>query len=133
MSQMRSADLICTRSQRRNGQAGASRKAVADLQSDGMRAHGGLHQSQDRTVPKAATCAERKRTQFMKKKDGAAVENRNLKVWCEHCSIRIAPSEIRVTSDGKAYHQRCYEKSGAGPKVIGAPSRSGNILGPKHE
>ena len=66
----------------------------------------------------------------MKKKDGASVENHSLKVWCEHCSIRIAPNEMRVTSGGKIYHQRCYEKrSAAGSKVIGASSPASNILG----
>jgi hypothetical protein len=68
----------------------------------------------------------------MKKKDGAAAEKHNLKVWCEHCSIRIAPSEMRVPSDGKMYHERCYEKSGAGSKVIGASPRSSDIRGPKN-
>jgi hypothetical protein len=31
----------------------------------------------------------------MKKKGGAEVENHSLKVWCEHCSIRITPNELR--------------------------------------
>jgi hypothetical protein len=39
----------------------------------------------------------------MKKKGGAEVENGNLRVWCEHCSIRIAPNEIRVASTA-AHH-----------------------------
>jgi hypothetical protein len=69
----------------------------------------------------------------MKKKDVAVAENHNLKVWCEHCSIRIAPSETRVASAGKIYHERCYGKSGAHAKVIGASSGSRNILGPAHE
>ena len=69
----------------------------------------------------------------MKKKDAAEVGNGSLKVWCEHCSIRIAPSEMRVASDDKMYHERCYQKSGAGSKAIGASSRSRNILGPKHD
>ena len=68
----------------------------------------------------------------MKKKDAAEVGNGSLKVWCEHCSIRIAPSEIRVASDGKMYHERCYGKSSAGSKVIAA-ARSANTLGTKNE
>lgn len=46
----------------------------------------------------------------MKKVDRAELESNNLKVWCEHCSIRIAPNESRVASDGKIYHQQCHEK-----------------------
>jgi hypothetical protein len=64
----------------------------------------------------------------MKKKGAAEAESSNLKVWCEHCSIRIAPNEMRVASDGKIYHQRCYEKyCAAGSKVIAISSRSSNI------
>lgn len=69
----------------------------------------------------------------MKKKVAVEVGNGSLKVWCEHCSIRIAPSEMRVASDGKMYHERCYGKSSAGSKAIAAASRSHNILGSKHE
>jgi len=32
------------------------------------------------------------------------------RIWCEHCSIRIAPHEDRATDDGKSYHPRCYSK-----------------------
>ena len=35
---------------------------------------------------------------------------RDFRVWCEHCSIRIAPHEEKMTVNGKAYHQRCYSK-----------------------
>jgi hypothetical protein len=44
------------------------------------------------------------------------VENRStdpsadIKVWCEVCSIRIAPSEERTVIQGKTYHSRCYQK-----------------------
>ena len=54
----------------------------------------------------------------MKKMERAEVENCDFKVWCEHCSIRIAPNEERIASDGKIYHQRCYSKHrAAAPKV----------------
>jgi hypothetical protein len=46
----------------------------------------------------------------MKKMNNAPVGTGELKVWCEHCSIRIAPNVDRVASDGKIYHQHCYEK-----------------------
>ena len=65
----------------------------------------------------------------MKKKAAAEVDNGSLKVWCEHCSIRIAPSEMKVASDGKVYHERCYEKSSAGSRVVGVSSRPRNLLG----
>jgi hypothetical protein len=38
---------------------------------------------------------------------------RDFGIWCEHCSIRIAPKEQRVAVESKTYHQRCYEKSQA--------------------
>ena len=56
--------------------------------------------------------------------DSPAVENCDLKVWCEYCSIRIAPNEERTTSDGKMYHQRCYSKSSAATKVRSASAQT---------
>jgi hypothetical protein len=38
------------------------------------------------------------------------------KVWCEHCSIRIAPNEEQTVVRGKAYHVRCYVRASAIPK-----------------
>ena len=68
----------------------------------------------------------------MKKIDKTEVENSNLRVWCEHCSIRIAPKEGRVASDGKIYHQRCYERySAANLAMAVASDRSGTTLGRK--
>ena len=66
----------------------------------------------------------------MKKMDSAAVENCDFKVWCEYCSIRIAPNEERIALDGKIYHQRCYSKySAATSKVRVTSSRPRNVLG----
>jgi hypothetical protein len=68
----------------------------------------------------------------MKKVNRAEVDNGNLKVWCEHCSIRIAPNEGRVASDGKIYHQRCYERyCAADSKMRVASDRSGTVPGRK--
>ena len=44
------------------------------------------------------------------------IENANVKpaefrVWCDCCSIRIAPNEEQTAVDGKTYHQRCYFKT----------------------
>jgi len=36
--------------------------------------------------------------------------NLDLKVWCDRCSIRIAPSEERAMVGNKAYHAQCYAK-----------------------
>jgi hypothetical protein len=48
----------------------------------------------------------------------AKVENPapEFRVWCESCSIRIAPSEERTLSKGKSYHTRCYSKVMAAAK-----------------
>ena len=45
----------------------------------------------------------------------AKAENANsdLRVWCDICSIRVAPSEDRVVVRGKTYHANCYSKLGA--------------------
>jgi hypothetical protein len=42
----------------------------------------------------------------------AKVENKSadLRVWCEVCCIRIAPSEERTVIKGKTYHSNCYSK-----------------------
>jgi hypothetical protein len=54
----------------------------------------------------------------MKRKESVKINNDTIKardfgVWCEHCSIRIAPNEERVVVKSKTYHQRCYAKSKA--------------------
>ena len=33
-----------------------------------------------------------------------------IKVWCEHCCIRIDPNEERIGVGGKTYHPHCYSK-----------------------
>jgi hypothetical protein len=38
---------------------------------------------------------------------------RDIRVWCEHCSIRIAPHEEKTEVHGKTYHPRCYSKHSA--------------------
>lgn len=32
------------------------------------------------------------------------------KIWCERCSIRIAPNEERVSVRDKTYHTNCHSK-----------------------
>ena len=32
------------------------------------------------------------------------------KIWCERCSIRIAPNEERVAVRDKTYHATCHSK-----------------------
>ena len=34
-----------------------------------------------------------------------------IKVWCEHCGIRIDPHEERTGVGGKTYHPHCYSES----------------------
>jgi hypothetical protein len=65
----------------------------------------------------------------MKKMGSAKVGTDELRVWCEQCSIRIAPNEGRVAADGKIYHQHCYEKYFApSSKTSVASDRSGTTL-----
>jgi hypothetical protein len=33
-----------------------------------------------------------------------------IKVWCDHCGIRIDPHEERTGVGGKTYHPYCYSK-----------------------
>jgi len=39
-----------------------------------------------------------------------AIKDAEFKVWCEHCSIRIAPNEEQIVFRDKTYHERCYLK-----------------------
>jgi len=41
----------------------------------------------------------------------ADVKTAEFRVWCDCCSIRIAPNEQQIALDGKHYHQRCYSKT----------------------
>ena len=41
----------------------------------------------------------------------ADVKAGEFRVWCDCCSIRIAPNEEQIAMDGKTYHQRCYTKT----------------------
>jgi len=50
-------------------------------------------------------------TSRMRKADRAAVKAPEFRVWCDFCSIRIAPNEEQVEMGGKAYHPRCYAKA----------------------
>lgn len=43
--------------------------------------------------------------------DKADVKSFEFRVWCDSCSIRIAPNEEQIAVDGKTYHQRCYSKT----------------------
>jgi len=38
------------------------------------------------------------------------IKDAEFKVWCEHCSIRIAPNEEQIVFRDKTYHERCYLK-----------------------
>jgi len=40
----------------------------------------------------------------------AAVSEPDFKIWCEQCSIRIAPNEERIMNNGKIYHTQCHSK-----------------------
>jgi hypothetical protein len=40
----------------------------------------------------------------------ADVKATEFRVWCECCSVRIAPNEEQTAFAGKTYHQRCYSK-----------------------
>jgi len=42
--------------------------------------------------------------------DKADVIPAEFRVWCDCCSIRIAPNEEQIAVDGKFYHKRCYSK-----------------------
>jgi Zn finger protein HypA/HybF involved in hydrogenase expression len=39
------------------------------------------------------------------------------KIWCERCSIRIAPNEQRIAVRDKTYHVNCHSKLVAVSKV----------------
>jgi len=41
----------------------------------------------------------------------ADVKVAEFRVWCDCCSVRIAPNEEQTTVAGKTYHQRCYSKT----------------------
>jgi hypothetical protein len=42
------------------------------------------------------------------KVDKVVVEFR---IWCDICSIRIAPNEEKTVVEDKSYHPNCYSKS----------------------
>ena len=44
------------------------------------------------------------------------------RVWCDCCSIRIAPNEEQTVVAGKTYHQRCYSKTFSGVSAAKAKS-----------
>ena len=49
------------------------------------------------------------------------VKAAEFRVWCDFCSIRIAPNEEQIAVEGKTYHQRCYPKT--------KPAQAVNIRG----
>jgi hypothetical protein len=53
---------------------------------------------------------------------------KDFRIWCEHCSIRIAPHEAKVVASGKTYHQRCHLKvhtAAPAPVAAGASEPTG--------
>ena len=60
----------------------------------------------------------------------ADVKPAEFRVWCDCCSIRIAPNEEQIAVDGKIYHQRCYSKTfSAGSKAKTKSSQAVDIRG----
>jgi hypothetical protein len=51
----------------------------------------------------------------MKTEKVADLKTVDLRVWCEHCCVRIAPNEERAEAGKKTYHTRCLPK--ASPKL----------------
>jgi hypothetical protein len=45
------------------------------------------------------------------KREKSDVKAGEFRVWCDCCSIRIAPNEEQIALDGKTYHQRCHSKT----------------------
>jgi hypothetical protein len=73
--------------------------------------------------PHAKAAASRSKKEPVKSmKTGQVVKtkvenvNTEIRVWCESCCIRIAPSEQRTTVRGKTYHSHCYSKLSTKPK-----------------
>ena len=78
-----------------------SRSAVSQLpNSDILR----LDRSNGESEP------DKRHRKPMTKVEKARIKNTGLKVWCEHCSIRIAPNEEQIAVREKIYHVRCYLK-----------------------
>lgn len=39
------------------------------------------------------------------------------RIWCDICSIRIAPNEEKTVVEDKTYHPNCYSKARAKAKA----------------
>ena len=52
----------------------------------------------------------------MTKVEKVPIKVAEFKVWCQQCSIRIAPNEEQKVVGDKTYHVRCYSKLPASPK-----------------
>ena len=60
----------------------------------------------------------------------AGLKPAEFRVWCDCCSIRIAPNEEQIAMAGKTYHQRCYSKTfPAVSKAKTKSSKAGDIRG----
>jgi len=60
------------------------------------------------------------------KKETSDLKAAEFRVWCDSCSIRIAPNEEQISVDGKTYHQRCHSKTlSAGSKAKTRSSQAG--------
>jgi len=75
-----------------------------------MPASRGLQHGHYFTRSKANGC-QMKRKEAVKVNNVAAKAAVDFAIWCEHCSIRIAPNEKRIALKNKTYHERCYAKS----------------------
>lgn len=46
----------------------------------------------------------------VKKKEPAKAVAPDPRIWCDHCHIRIAPTEERIERDAHRFHLRCRPK-----------------------
>src|SRR5262249_55934255 len=114
---------------RRRSSARTGRKAVADLSLGRMPTPSGLQYSHCFTFSKGTICPQGHREPLMKI-EKADVKSAEFRVWCDCCSIRIAPNEEQIAVDGKTYHQRCYSKTfSAGSKAKTKSSQAVDIRG----
>jgi len=110
LRKMRYTDSICFGPYRRRSPARSGGQAFVDLPAGRMPASGGLQYSHDFTFSKETICRNGSEGQGMKA-DKVTVKVAEFRVWCDSCSIRIAPNEERVAVKSKTYHQRCYAKT----------------------
>src|ERR1051325_10429574 len=103
------AHPVCRGSQRSGDAAARGGNTLPDVLQRDLPSPDRLQHGKDISISETAGHFDRGKKREMKQTK-ASVNTADFRIWCERCSIRIAPHEEKIQLAEKTYHSRCYSK-----------------------